>query len=270
MGTSQSKRDGGPGRPLVPAWADQDPAAPAPGEAPAPQAQPANPPAPSEVTAARRLTPFRVALGQYAATGSSGSARAALGHWARTGSGGTRATVSRVARAARTGGAALAGVSRAASGLAPVDGGLDVRSLAGQPVQAAIDRIVDAFCPAGILDEEIARTAIGEALAEAMGDADVFDPDAISARTVEVATLTFAAELVFLQVAGEAGQALAKAPSPAAAVQREADLRALVREVADVVGTPIIQAAGNVLTAAAMGSLVSRLVQAVSAEIATW
>jgi hypothetical protein len=145
-----------------------------------------------------------------------------------------------------------------------------VRSLAGLPVETAIDRIVDAYCPPGILDEDVARIAIGEALANALSGAETFDPAAIDTRAIQIATLAFAAELVFVQVAGDAGEALASAPSPAAAVQREADLRALIREVTDVIGTPLLVAAGNAPTPEAMAGLVSRIVSAVEAEISTW
>jgi hypothetical protein len=145
-----------------------------------------------------------------------------------------------------------------------------VRTLAGLPAEVAIRRIVDAFCPPGILDEEVARLAIDEALARALSGADTFDPGALDANAVQVATLTFAAELVFVSVMGDAGAALAAAPTIAAAAQREADVRALVREVADVVGTPLLGAAGSVLTAGEMRILVARLVTAVQEEIATW
>ena len=112
--------------------------------------------------------------------------------------------------------------------------------------------------------------AIAQALSEVLAGADPFDPAAINANAAATAALTFAAELVFLQVAGDAGDALAKAPSPAAAVQRERDIRDLVREVADAVGRPILEAAGQLLTAEAMTGLVSRLVGVVMAEMETW
>jgi hypothetical protein len=154
--------------------------------------------------------------------------------------------------------------------LGPVAGALDVRTLAGLSINAAIDRIVDAFCPPGILDEDVARLAIGEALATALSGIDTFDPAALDANSIRIATVTFVGELVFVQIAGDGGKSLAAAPSPAAAAQREADLRSLVREVADVIGTPILTAAGNVLTPDAMANLVSRLVEAVEAEMSAW
>ena len=283
MGTSKSKPDSQPQRPFIPPWADQDPAQPPPspdanpasGQPPPDgQAQPPVPappqPQPADLTPHGRFAGFRRALGRFASSGDRGEARTALGHWARTSMGGSQAGTARVARAVRTGGAALAGIARAGAGLAPVAGALDVRTLAGLSVDVAIDRIVDAFCPSGILDEDVARLAIGEALATAMSGIDTFDPAALDANSVRVATLTFVGELVFVQIAGDGSKSLAAAPSPTAAVQREADLRSLIREVTDVIGTPILEATGNVLTPPAMTSLVSRLVQAVEKEISTW
>jgi hypothetical protein len=285
MGTSRSKPDSPPERPFIPPWADQDPAPPPPApDANPPPGQPtppdgqAQPPAlapqpqlqPADIAPRGRYSGFRTALGRFASSGDRGEARTALGHWARTSTGGSRTGAARVARAARSGGAALAGVARAGAGLPPVAGALDVRTLAGLSIDVAIDRIVDAFCPPGILDEDVARLAIGEALATALSGIDTFDPAALDANSVRVATLTFVGELVFVQIAGDGGKSLAAAPSPTAAAQREADLRSLVREVSDVIGTPILEAAGNVLTPAAMTTLVSRLVEAVEAEISTW
>src|SRR5947208_3582244 len=156
MGTSQSKRDAPPAAPLVPPWADQDPEPPPPAPAPdaplpadplplnvppnqlVPPAQPQIPPL--EVALPRRYAGFRAALGRFGASGDRREARTALGHWARTSTGGSRAGAARMARAARTGGAALAGVARAGAGLPPVEGALDIRTLAGLAIDIAIDR----------------------------------------------------------------------------------------------------------------------------------
>lgn len=276
MGTSQSRRDPPGGAPLVPAWAAQDPVPPGPhpAEEEPPPAMPAPAVAaglhPQELAEPRRYASFRIALGRFASNGSRDDARTALGHWGRTSVGGARSYTNKVARASRTGGAALAGLGQAAQGQPPVAGALDIRTLAGQPLERAVSQIVDAFCPPGILDEELARLAIGEALIVALAGVDDFDPTAINANALRLATLTFAAELVFLSVAGDAGQSLAAADTPTAAAQRESDIRALVREVTDVIGTPIFEAAAGLLTPQGMSSLVSRLVEAVVAEMATW
>jgi hypothetical protein len=164
----------------------------------------------------------------------------------------------------------LSGLARAGAGQPPVADSLDIRTLAGLPIDVTIERIVDAFCPPGILDEDVARLAIGEALALALSGADTFEPNAIDENVVRVATLTFVGELVFVQVAGDAGRALAAARNPTEAVQREADLRSLIREVTDYVGLPILAARGDLLAQTDISSLISRLVQAVEAEMATW
>jgi len=277
MGTSQSKPNPPPGAPLIPPWANQDPPPPEPPPEPAPdpttqpeQPGPAPPQPPIDLAPPRRFAGFRTALGHFATSGNRDDARAALGHWARTSTGGARANTQRVSRAARTGGAALAGFARAAAGQPPVAGALDIRSLAGLSVDIAVDRIVDAFCPPGILDEDTARLAIGEGLTKALAGADTFDPNDIGVNDVRVATLTFVAELVFVSVAGDGGRALAAAPSPAAATQRESDIRSLVHEATDMVGTPILTAAGNVLTPDGMTALVSRVIEAVQTEMETW
>lgn len=271
MGTSQSKPNAPPSAPLIPPWANQDPPAPAPAPDPAtPPAQPVPVPARVEPAPPRRYAGFRTALGHFATSGDRHDARTALGHWARTSTGGSRASTTRVSRAARTGGAALAGFARAGAGQSPIGGALDIRSLAGLSIDVAIDRIVDSFCPPGILDEDTTRLAIGEALATSLAGADTFDPSMIDANAVRIATLTFVAELVFVSVAGDGGRALAAAPSPAAAAQRESDIRSLVREVTDDVGTPILAAAGNVLTPNSMAALVSQLIEVVQKEMETW
>lgn len=281
MGTSRPKPDAPPASPLIPPWADQDPVPPAPPpEDPVPEPEDApGPPADGvvggdddadvEVAEPRRYAGFRTALSRFAGSGECGDARTALGRWASRSVGGGAAGARRTARSARTGGAALAGLARAGAGQAPEAGALDIRALAGQPVEAAIGAIVDAFMPPGILDEVAARLAMEQALAEALGGADTFDPAAVDANTARVATLAFVAELVFVQVAGDAGRSLAAA-GPVAAVQREADIRSLVREVVNVVGTPILVAAGAVLSEQRMSALVSQLVRETLEEVATW
>lgn len=74
---------------------------------------------------------------------------------------------------------------------------------------------------------------------------------------------------MFVQAAGDAGRAMA-AVGPVAAARREADIRALVREVVDLVGTSLLDAAGAVLSAQRMSALVSQLVRETLTEVATW
>jgi hypothetical protein len=123
--------------------------------------------------------------------------------------------------------------------------------------------------PPGILDEMAARLAMEQALAVALGSADTFDPAAIDANAVRIATLAFVSELVFIQVAGDAGRSLA-AIGPVAAAQREADIRSLVHAVVDLVGSPVLAAAGAIISEQRMAELVSQLMRETLEEVATW
>jgi hypothetical protein len=141
--------------------------------------------------------------------------------------------------------------------------------MAGQPVEIAIDAILDAFMPSGILDEVAARLAMEQALAQALGTADIFDPAAMDENAVRVATLAFVAELVFMQVVGDAGPSLSLA-WPVEAVRREAAIRSLVREVVNLIGGSVLAAAAAALSGQRMSALISQAVRETLEAIATW
>ncbi|HEY4548142.1 MAG TPA: hypothetical protein VIG90_17185, partial [Pedomonas sp.] len=161
------------------------------------------------------------------------------------------------------------GFAAAAQGRPAGTAGFDLGQLAGLPMETAIDAIVDRFCPPGILDEELVRAAITEALIESLDGADLFDPSAIDDRTVVVATVCFVAELVFASVMAEQGRS-ADQVDPLMAVQRENALRDLVREVADHVATPILQRNGGALEPAQIESIIVEITSTVYGEIAEW
>lgn len=259
MGTSQSKPNTPGDAPLVPPWADQDP--PPPDEPQPPESPDRLPPSPLMNT--RRL------LRDFMSTGNRETGRRALGEYARAMGG--RGASAGYARAARTGGGAIAGlaaVARADGTQLGVDG-FDLGGLAGQPLDEAIAAIVDHFCPPGILEEEMIRAAIAEALFEALGEADRFDPAAIDNHAVVVATVCFVAELVFARMAADQGEA-ADGVSPEVAIRRENDLRDVVRAVADAVATPIFQREGGALPPSRVEAIVAQVVGEVYAEMARW
>ena len=260
MGTSQSKPSTPGGSPLVPSWADQDPPAPN-------QPQPA--PVVQAVLPAAPMSGVRRALREYMGTGDRAAGRRALGRYARV-MGGPLASA-RHARAARTGGAALsalASVARA-NGAAVVVDGFDLGTLAGRPLEEAITTIVDQFCPPGILDEDLVRSAMAEALFEVLGDQPVFDLNSVTDHVVVVATVCFVAELVFAAVASEQGKSAENVP-PAAAVHRENALRDLVRAAADEIATPIVQRIGGSLDPIGLDGIVAEITSAVYGEMARW
>lgn len=281
MGTSQSKPSA-PGRsPLVPAHGDRDPAPP-PGpndpQTPDPNEPPNNPPDPNApdggpavpppTLPARHNSAFRRAYRDFMSSGSNADGRRALGHFAR-GTGGGRGGAAKYSRASRSAGSAFAGMARAGQGQAPVDGALDLRTLAGRTVADAISAIVDAFCPPGILSEDTARAAMAEGLAESLDGVDLFDPSALNDYSVLLTARVFVAELVFATMAAEQGQSADAVPA-SQAVAREEALRSLVREVTDVVGTPILQRVGVSLDPVQMDDVVKSVIAAVTSEMAKW
>lgn len=281
MGTSQSKPAAKGGSPLVPSWANQDPppAMPADGSATLPQHQnsPAQPllqqnpttPPPPDLVQPRRHAGFRSSLKRYMASGDKADAQRALGHYARRSAGGGAAGGARAARSARVGGAAISALSNMVSGVTIAPNGFNLASLSGVPVADAVAAIVDAFCPTGIIDEDLLRAAMGEALTEAFDGLDNFDPLAVDDHAIVVATRAFIAELVFNTISAEQGQAAENIP-PLQAVTRENQLRDMIREVTDVTATPMIQAAGSALSQNKVSQMVQDIVTLIFEEMKGW
>lgn len=264
MGTSASRPNIRPGKPLIPPWADQDP--------PPPGANPPPPPSPGQQTFEPGHTlGFRRALGDFYRTGASADARSALGRYARGSAlgGGTGVAAQRFARAARAGGAAFGALSSAIADQSPPASSLDLRTLAGRPVNEAIDAIVDAFCPPGIIDEDAIRLAMNEALAEALDGLDKFDPAALDDFASLVALRSFVAELVFAEVMAMQGASAANV-SPEQAIARENEIRIVVRDTTDLQATPILQNAQGPLSPTQIEGLIKAVVTAVGRELATW
>jgi hypothetical protein len=202
-------------------------------------------------------------------TGDRAAGRQALGRYARAMGG--RGASARHARAVRTGGAALsalASVARA-GGVAVVVDGFDLGMLAGRPLEEAISAIVDRFCPPGILDEDVARAAIAEALFAALGNAPLFDLSKVTDHVVVMATVSFVAELVFASVSAEQASSAQDVP-PETAVRRENDLRDLVRAATDHIATPIVQREGGSFAPAALQNIVATITSAVYGEMDQW
>ena len=272
MGTSQSKPSASGGSPLVPSWAATDPPAPS---ADPEQAVPSPPnPAGQEQLAPRRLSGFRTALGQYYRTGNKDDARHALGHYARRAGGGGKGNngkgaSSRVARAAKAGGAAFSSIANAIAGNPATTGSFDIKQLIGLPIADAIDRIVNEFCPPGILDEDVIRASMAEALAEALEGVDKFDPTSLDNQAIATATLSFVVEIVFANLMAEQGEASAEV-TPQQAIAAENGLRDLVRELADLHATPAIEKLGVGASAKSVEGIIKDVKGIVAREMGTW
>jgi hypothetical protein len=164
---------------------------------------------------------------------------------------------------------ALAGLARAQLGTDPERAALDIRSLDGLPADEVVDRIIEEFCPPGVLDYELARLAMLEALVTALEGADKFDLAGLTKEAVTVAIRVLIAELVFVSVASESGRAFNATKDPLTAVKREQALRLLIREVIDVEATPML-AGSPPVTTNGMRSLLGQLLDVVLKEIEGW
>lgn len=268
MGTSQSKPSARPGSPLVPSWAAEDPppvdATNPPQLPPADEAQ-----QPDEIIPPRRHANFRRALKQFMRSGNRDDARRALGHYSRGSAGSGSGGAQRMARASKVGGGVISALSNAVAGNTVASNGFDLASLTGRPVQDAINEIVDAFCPPGIIDEDILRASIGEALVEALDGLDKFDLAALDDHAVVIATRAFIAEMVFNSISADQGQSVGSV-SPQEAVIRENDLRTLVCEVTDTKATPALQQAGSSLSQTQVEGLIRSIVETVFGEMSKW
>lgn len=261
MGTSQSKPSARGGSPLIPSWGSKDP--------PPPDGDSLPPPPPEhEQLEPRRTVGFRRSLGTFYKTGDRDDARRALGHFSRGSFGGGGAAGQRFSRAAISGGAAISALSMAVAGQPPVSG-FDVASLAGRPVSEAIDAIVDAFCPPGILDEDAIRAAMAEALTEVLQGVDTFDPNQLDPGAILMTMRAFVAELVFQAVMAEEGESANDVP-PLQAVERENDIRALVRDTTDREATSVLQNTQGPMTPKQVEGLVKAIVTEVGRELASW
>lgn len=263
MGTSQSKPPAGSGKPLVPSWADKDPIQDGGTQTNSPSTSP------TEVFEPRRLSGFRRSLKNFMRSGDSNDARKALGHFSRNSTNSGASTGQRLARSARIGGSVISALSNAASGNTIADNGFDLNDLNGQPLSQAINTIVDVFCPPGIIDEDVLRAAMGEALAKALDAIDPFDIASVDDEAVKVALTAFVTELVFNIVMSEQGQA-AEDVTPQESITREKDIRALIREVTDVKATPAMQTQSVNITPSKVSAIVKNIAASVFKEMAEW
>ena len=242
MGTSASNSGSPSGSPLVPPWADIDNQGP--GEAPEPQ----------------RFRGFRTTLGKFVSGGDPDVGRNALGRFVVSGLGGASTGARRFGPAITAGGA-LAGLvaDLAQGGTGEAITGFNVADLAGQPTDIAIDRVVNALCPPGTTDDEAIRAALDEALSAVLGDQPEFDPDNISLEMLDELLVKYAEAEVYLKVIAESGDAFDKAADPAILINRENELRELIRVVVDKEGRPELSASLKSLKQGTFQGIVRKL-----------
>lgn len=223
MGTSASNQ-GTPGKaPLVPPWADTD----LQGTGPEPDPQ--------------RFRGFRTILGRFVNSGDPAQGRAALGRFSSSALGGSKTGTRRFSGAIAAGGKLadlVANLAQGGTGASVV--GFDITALRGSDVGTVIERIVDALCPPGTVDDEETRAALDEALSAVLSDQPAFDPDVMTVELMEEVMIKFAEEEIFLKIIAESGDAFDKATDPTILIKRENELKELIRVVVDKEGRPML------------------------------
>jgi hypothetical protein len=230
VGTSASSKGPKSTSPLVPEWADADPAKPLP----SPEGQ--------------RFRGFRTEFGRVAAGTAGASLGGALGRYAREASGGSSIGPRRFGPAYNAGASfagAMADLKSGGTGEAAT--GVDLRRLVGQPIDYAAQEIARVLAPENADADQIA-IAIQEAIAEVLPDVAVFDPDAISIDQIVQILVEFFSRIIFQEITSVAGDAWNHSPDGARTTLVEAELLEVVRVIVDKHLSPRLAAGVGSLT----------------------
>ena len=230
MGTSNSSIGPGSGLPLVPPWA-ADPSSVDIDSSEGSDDQDQQP-QPAPLAPARRFSPARRNLGDFAHTGTSHRMYRGLGHYIHKGYGGAGTAARRMAGTARTAGR-LYGVLSSTDAGQPVPGSpLDSILLTGGSADEIMDAVVEAVRPVdGTQDAEAAQKAIRTALSELLNqfpNADILD---LSEDQRIFAIESYIALDVFNRFNLDLGKTLQdKAPSASVAFSRLKDIKDYIKQ----------------------------------------
>jgi hypothetical protein len=193
-------------------------------------------------------------MGKFVSTGNNEYLRRALGHYVRNSIGGSATGVRRFNQMMASGGTLFGLLDELRSGGTGIARtGVDLSRLAGMPVEAAIQAIVEAVAPE-TGDRELIRVAMLEALIECLQGQDVFNPAAISNEILVELLINFLIQCVFTHIVYESNESFAKNTDTTATAQRENDLLELIRVEVDSHAAPLI-ASGENLTAEQMQAI---------------
>ncbi len=236
MGTSTSRKGPSPQSPLVPPWADADPAKPLP----TPEGQ--------------RFRGFRTEFG-HAAAGAGGSLAKALGKYARDATGGSGVGPRRFGPAYSSG-AGLAQLlgELGDGGTGEVATGVNLANLAGSALDFAAQEIAKALAPDNADADQIAA-AIQEAMVEVLVDQATFDPTVITPDQIVALLVEFFARILFQEISGVAGDAWKKCPNVQRTTATENELLELVRTAMDKHLSPRISVGLSNLSKAEVAAL---------------
>lgn len=226
MGTS-SRHPGSTDRsPLVPPHADAEPGKPLPKPQP------------------RRFQQFRRNLGEFAKTGNRDDLKRGLRSYAHTATGGPTIGPRRFGSAIAVGGALISALSAIAEGSNEFqeqedkpETGADKTSFSdaiGAPLDVAIQILAESLSPEGQDNDKI-REALVCALSESLQDQedDDFDPSLLDEEIYIDTIVHYLAEVVFIDIYNESGEAFDKAQSEEVRAEREDSIRELISAAVD-------------------------------------
>ncbi|GHV04991.1 hypothetical protein AGMMS50229_07340 [Campylobacterota bacterium] len=167
---------------------------------------------------------------EYVKSGGRNTLKTALGHYARISTGGAGVAIRRFGNITKTGGTLLTFL---ATGQAPSNAPrFDFNQIAGKPVEEAISIITDNLIALNG-DSDRIRTAMNNALTEALEGADIFDPNNMTEDMLADITINYLTESIFIDVQQNAGASFNYLANPIELVSRLNDLHELIRAIVD-------------------------------------
>lgn len=211
MGTSKSSLGPGSGVPLVPSWADSDPASNDN----------------DQIAQKARFGPARTQLGRFASTGLADEMRSGFGHYVKKGLGGASTAVRRMGSTVKTASALYSVLSSAP------DSQVDLAILAGQSADETINTLVEILRPIdGTQDAEANRKAIRDTLSELLTRYPEADLANLSEEHCVLAVNTYIAFDVYHRFVLDVGKVLQdKAPTATDALSRLSEVKQYVKEM---------------------------------------
>lgn len=226
MGTS-SKHPGSNDRsPLVPPHADAEPDKPLPDPPP------------------KRFQQFRRNMGDYVKSGDKKDLSKGLKNYAGKATGGADVGPRRFGTAIAAGGALLGVLSALGSGNEfsdtieqsfeqDDDRVSKINEAVGQPIDHAIQILSDALAPSGEESDKV-REALVCALSESLqGEEETFDPSSLDEEVYTQTIIHFLAEIIFIDIYNESGEAFEKAEAEGTLDQREEEVRETIKIAVD-------------------------------------
>ncbi|WP_200946038.1 hypothetical protein [Caulobacter sp. Root487D2Y] len=228
----------------------------------------ANPEQPLPPPEGQRFRGFRTEFGRAVAGGGAGSFAAALGKYARVATGGASIGPRRFGPAYSAGGALVDLIGKLSSeGTAEIDG-TDLSVLIGQPLEQVAEQIAELLAPDNA-DHDLIRSAILDAIVEALPDVEFFEPAALSPDQIISLLVEFHAQLLFREITNDAGEAWNKAEAPERTIEAETEFLDLIRASVDKHLSPVLAEGLGKASREEIEAMQRRAVDAIWAEWST-